>query len=117
VLEENFTPYGWCVSEKMSWAAKRQTTRVEDMAYCLLGLFEINMPLLYGEGPNAFMRLQEEIIRKVTDESISPGTLLAEAWAYWLDLQITSTVQTCTVWKASCPYKLVLGLSLMEVLR
>ncbi|KAK4208997.1 hypothetical protein QBC37DRAFT_451447 [Rhypophila decipiens] len=39
------------VSQKMSWAATRQNTRIEDMAYCLLGLFDINMPLLYGEGP------------------------------------------------------------------
>jgi hypothetical protein len=39
-------------------------TRIEDLAYCLLGIFNINMPLLYGEGPKAFRRLQEEIIRK-----------------------------------------------------
>ncbi|KAH9228646.1 hypothetical protein K456DRAFT_801605 [Colletotrichum gloeosporioides 23] len=46
------------------------TTRKEDMAYCLLGLFGINMPLLYGEGDNAFLRLQEEIIKVFTDQSI-----------------------------------------------
>jgi hypothetical protein len=51
------------VSKKMAWAANRQTTRTEDTAYCLLGLFDINMPLLYGEGKKAFQRLQEEIIR------------------------------------------------------
>jgi len=56
---------------KMSWAAKRQTSREEDMAYCLLGLFDVNMPLLYGEGANkAFMRLQLEIIKKSSDETI-----------------------------------------------
>lgn len=49
---------------RMSWAANRITTREEDMAYCLLGLFEVNMPLLYGEGRRAFYRLQEEIFRK-----------------------------------------------------
>ena len=54
----------------MSWAADRQTTRLEDTAYCLLGLFGVNMPLLYGEGEKAFMRLQLEIIRKSDDESI-----------------------------------------------
>ncbi|KAK3676846.1 hypothetical protein LTR78_003050 [Recurvomyces mirabilis] len=60
-----------CVAEKMSWAADRQTSRPEDMAYCLLGLFHVNMPLLYGEGATkAFMRLQLEIIRKSSDESI-----------------------------------------------
>lgn len=55
---------------RMSWAARRKTTRVEDMAYCLLGVFDINMPLLYGEGYKAFCRLQEEIIRVYADHSI-----------------------------------------------
>ncbi|KAF4887717.1 Vegetative incompatibility protein HET-E-1 [Colletotrichum fructicola] len=59
-----------CVAQKMSWASSRQTTRKEDMAYCLLGLFGINMPLLYGEGDNAFLRLQAEIIKVSTDQSI-----------------------------------------------
>ncbi|KAJ4148408.1 hypothetical protein LMH87_002879 [Akanthomyces muscarius] len=59
------------VAERMSWAAKRVTTREEDTAYSLLGLFDINMPLLYGEGrAKAFRRLQEEIIRATDDESI-----------------------------------------------
>jgi hypothetical protein len=52
----NFT-----VAERMSWAAKRQTTRKEDEAYSLLGIFDIHIPLIYGEGENAFFRLQEEI--------------------------------------------------------
>lgn len=56
--------------EKMSWIAGRKTTREEDIAYCLLGIFDINMPLLYGEGSNAFKRLQEEIIKQSTDHSL-----------------------------------------------
>jgi hypothetical protein len=56
--------------EKMSWIAGRETTREEDVAYCLLGLFDINMPLLYGEGRKAFARLQEEIIKQSTDHSL-----------------------------------------------
>jgi Heterokaryon incompatibility protein (HET) len=55
---------------KLSWMANRHTTREEDIAYSLLGLFEINIPLLYGEGSNAFRRLQEEILRKYGDLSI-----------------------------------------------
>ncbi|KAF2874706.1 heterokaryon incompatibility protein-domain-containing protein [Massariosphaeria phaeospora] len=58
------------VAQKMSWAAKRSTSRVEDMAYSLLGLFGIHMPMLYGEGENAFLRLQEEIMKTTTDDSI-----------------------------------------------
>ena len=54
----------------MSWAAKRQTTRVEDTAYCLLGIFGVNMPLLYGEGERAFIRLQEEITKITDDQSL-----------------------------------------------
>ena len=59
-----------CVATKMSWLSRRATSRVEDMAYCMLGLFEVNMPPLYGEGKKAFMRLQLEIIKKSEDESI-----------------------------------------------
>lgn len=51
------------VAKRMSWASDRTTTVAEDQAYSLLGIFDINMPLLYGEGPKAFQRLQEEIIR------------------------------------------------------
>ena len=62
--------YDCSVAERMSWAASRRTTRVEDEAYCLLGLFGVSMPLIYGEGRMAFMRLQEEIIKRSTDQSI-----------------------------------------------
>lgn len=59
------------VALRMSWAAKRITTRGEDIAYSLLGIFSINMPLLYGEGrEKAFLRLQEEIVRRSNDQSI-----------------------------------------------
>lgn len=55
----------------MSWASKRKTTRKEDRAHCLLGIFDVNMPLLYGEGgKKAFLRLQEEIIEQSDDHSI-----------------------------------------------
>lgn len=63
------------VAARMSWAANRQTTRVEDEAYCLLGLFDINMPMLYGEGNKAFMRLQQEIMKTSDDATIL-------AWGY-----------------------------------
>ncbi|XP_014552615.1 hypothetical protein COCVIDRAFT_47896, partial [Bipolaris victoriae FI3] len=58
------------VAQRMSWAAERKTTRIEDIAYCLLGIFNINMPLIYGEGENAFIRLQEEILKISDDHSI-----------------------------------------------
>ncbi|KAI2778632.1 HET-domain-containing protein [Daldinia loculata] len=57
-------------AEKLSWASRRQTTRKEDMAYCLLGILDVNMPLLYGEGNRAFIRLQEEYIKQHNDPSL-----------------------------------------------
>ena len=59
-----------CVAQIMSWAAGRMTTRVEDRAYSLMGLLDVNMPMLYGEGKKAFHRLQLEIIRASNDQSI-----------------------------------------------
>jgi hypothetical protein len=58
------------IANRMSWASGRVTTRPEDIAYCLLGIFGINMPLLYGEDQKAFIRLQEEIIKVSDDHSI-----------------------------------------------
>jgi len=71
------------VAKRMSWASKRETTLVEDLAYSLMGLFDIHMPLIYGEGIKAFSRLQEEIARQNTDLSLflwqaSPDTKLQE---------------------------------------
>jgi hypothetical protein len=66
------------IAHRMAAAADRTTTRPEDIAYCLLGLFEVNMPLLYGEGAQAFVRLQEEIMKTSDDHSIFAWTWLNE---------------------------------------
>lgn len=58
------------IAERMSWASRRVTTRTEDMAYCLMGIFDVNIPLLYGEGERAFTRLQMEIMAHSGDQSI-----------------------------------------------
>ena len=68
------------VAERMSWAAKRQTQRKEDEAYCLLGIFDIHMPLIYGEGTEAFIRLQKEI------ESLSMNNTFARSYQTGIDL-------------------------------
>jgi len=70
-------------ANKMAWASQRLTTRVEDMAYCLFGLFDIHLPIVYGEGAKAFMRLQEEIFKFSMDL-----TLLA-----WTDIDPFSSQQ------------------------
>jgi hypothetical protein len=60
---------------KLGWASSRNTKRKEDRAYSLLGLFDVNIPMLYGEGEKAFIRLQEEIMKMNDDESLF-------AWGY-----------------------------------
>ena len=54
----------------MSWAAQRETTKVEDTAYSLIGMLDVNMPLLYGEGARAFRCLQKEILQETDDLSL-----------------------------------------------
>ena len=53
------------VAERMAWAAKRKTTRKEDEAYCLLGIFGVYIPAIYGEGGYAIVRLKEAIDRSL----------------------------------------------------
>ncbi|KAM0261878.1 hypothetical protein ACHAQJ_002081 [Trichoderma viride] len=58
------------IAQRMSWAAYRETKRKEDLAYCLLGMFNITIPMIYGEGDQAFFRLQEQIMKVIKDDSI-----------------------------------------------
>lgn len=59
------------IAQRMKWASTRKVTFPEDMTYCLLGLFDISMPVIYGEGfDKAFKRLQREIIQQTSDQSI-----------------------------------------------
>ncbi|KAI5988129.1 heterokaryon incompatibility protein-domain-containing protein [Pisolithus marmoratus] len=86
VLTDGLAVSRVCVAQIMSWAAKRKTTRVEDRAYSLMGLLGVNMPMLYGEGKKAFQRLQLEILRTSSDQSVfawdryrpRTGSVLAE---------------------------------------
>lgn len=65
----------YSVAQRMSWASRRECTRQEDTAYCLLGIFDVNMPLLYGEEGGAFIRLQKEIMQNTDDHSIYAWTV------------------------------------------
>lgn len=69
-LEEHCDLHDFSVAARMSWASGRQSTRIEDTAYCLLGIFGVSMPLIYGEGIKAFQRLQEEIVKRDADMTI-----------------------------------------------
>lgn len=63
------SPRNYTTAERMSWASGRRTTRPEDEAYCLMGLFDVNIPILYGEA-RPFERLQQEIMRQSEDFSL-----------------------------------------------
>ncbi|KAK4452757.1 vegetative incompatibility protein HET-E-1 [Podospora aff. communis PSN243] len=70
------SPSDYPVARRMSWASQRQTTRIEDMSYCLLGLFDVHMSPRYGERETAFARLQNAILI----QSIPDATIFA-----WVD--------------------------------
>jgi hypothetical protein len=74
VLEEPDAVFSASVAQRMSWASRRETTREEDIAYCLLGIFNVHMPLLYGEGNKAFMRLQLELLALSNEQTIFAWT-------------------------------------------
>ncbi|KAI1275681.1 kinesin light chain 1, partial [Xylaria sp. FL0933] len=64
--------------ELMSWSDNRHTKKEEDLAYCLLGIFRVHMPLIYGEGrENAHRRLRRKIERRSGTRGepfLSPGS-------------------------------------------
>ncbi|KAI0800368.1 hypothetical protein C8Q74DRAFT_408358 [Fomes fomentarius] len=78
VLTNNYPYSNVCVAQRMRWASRRKTTRLEDEAYCLMGLFDVHMPTIYGEGRLAFHRLQEEIMKQHAEDT----SLLASSDRY-----------------------------------
>ncbi|RPD54417.1 HET-domain-containing protein [Lentinus tigrinus ALCF2SS1-6] len=58
------------IAKRISWASRRRTTRVEDEAYSLMGVLGVNLPAIYGEGRLAFIRLQEEVIKQTSDQTL-----------------------------------------------
>lgn len=80
ILKGDLSVQSTSIAKRMSWAAFRETTRPEDLAYCLMGLFSVNMPMLYGEGgERAFLRLQEELMKSSDDQSLFAWTDRAAA--------------------------------------
>ena len=93
VLDDSAVLSEMPVARKMSWASSRQTTRVEDMAYSLLGIFNVNMPMIYGEGERAFTRLQEEIAKETNDLSLFAWIARGPATAFFSGLLALSTAE------------------------
>ncbi|KAF5858118.1 hypothetical protein ETB97_004765 [Aspergillus alliaceus] len=114
ILLGSSRPQDFSIAKRMSWAAGRRTTRTEDVAYCLMGIFNVNMPLLYGEGDRAFARLQEEIMKDSDDQTLfawenddisfeSPSGLLARSPA---DFKPTGGVVPFHFSKDAAPFAL-----------
>jgi hypothetical protein len=79
------------VARRIHWVSGRQTSREEDLAYCMLGIFDVNMTLIYGEGmEKAFNRLQEQILRNSDDQSLF-------AWSKGNQESLLATDPTCFI--------------------
>jgi hypothetical protein len=63
------------IAERIRWAARRQTTKEEDIVYCLLGLCEVSMPPLYGEGKEVALKRLQFTIRGFSSNSGEPKDL------------------------------------------
>ncbi len=118
VLRFEISHTTYSISQRMSWFGSRKTTRVEDEAYCLLGLFDVHMSPLYGEGRNAFQRLQEEIMRQSVDttlfawgyapsadDDLTRSCLLAPAPSAF-ERNRVAYIPLQHVWEAHCPPEL-----------
>ena len=88
------------IAQRMTWAQSRETSRLEDEAYCLMGIFGVNMQANYGEGRYAFIRLQEAILSQSPDQTIF-------AWGGFLDAPLLtllpSSLGSSTVLEAGAP--------------
>jgi len=94
VLLHDDPPDSVPIAQRLSWAERRTTTRVEDGAYCLIGLLGIEMGLLYGEGILAFKRLWETILQSREDYSIFLYTGRVNGFKTWESLPLNNTPQT-----------------------
>ncbi|KAJ0120904.1 Vegetative incompatibility protein HET-E-1 [Diaporthe amygdali] len=70
VLADSDCLEDYSIARRMSWASVMSALRTEDFAYALLGVFDVSIPIIYGEGRKAFLRLQEEILRNTSDFSL-----------------------------------------------
>jgi hypothetical protein len=82
------------IAQRMRWASQRNATRNEDIAYSLMGLFDVQMPIIYGEGATkAFRRLQTEIMQNSFDQTIFAWRSEAQVVVFWQALPTTSAIR------------------------
>jgi hypothetical protein len=78
---------GFSIQERFRWVEKRRTTKEEDLVYCLLGIFNVYLPLIYGEGQMHAMRKLERMIKQSEPQSFG------KTWRVSI-----STLQTASLW-------------------
>ncbi|KAH6617367.1 heterokaryon incompatibility protein-domain-containing protein [Chaetomium tenue] len=93
----------FAVARRMSWAANRETTRLEDMAYCLLGIFDVNLSLIYGEGVKSFARLQAAILQTTPDLSIFAWVDKSDTCSEYAGILATCPAQFADCWGMEAP--------------
>ena len=93
VLSNSDEVFKASIAQKFSWASRRHATRTEDIAYCLLGIMNVSLPLLYGEGHDAFVRLQMELLRVTNEHTIFAWmqTSSPSDWDWQQDLGLLAT--------------------------
>jgi hypothetical protein len=69
----------------LQWKERRQTTEEEDMAYCLLGIFDVSMPLIYGEG---YEKAMKRLLREVAESGRNESQSLGDAVEYQTDFRL-----------------------------
>lgn len=90
------------IDERLSWAENRHTTRGEDKAYSLLGIFSIHLPPIYGEGrEHAFKRLRREIQNSLTGEH----TINCFIFGHTLITFCKKTSRCCSTHKVEVVYR------------
>ncbi|KAK5719526.1 hypothetical protein LTR15_008050 [Elasticomyces elasticus] len=70
ILRHDIAVHDCTIAQRLSWASRRTTQKVEDMTYSLLGVLDVNMSLRYGEGKRAFFRLQRKLLTKTNDLTV-----------------------------------------------
>ena len=71
------------VSERRSWISQRQTSEEEDLVYCLLGLCEVSMPPIYGEGMTAALKRLEMTMEEFSKDRTGPKDQIGTAYLAW----------------------------------
>lgn len=110
VLTKLIKLHNCSIAERMSWAANRKTKRIEDRVYSLFGIFQVHLPMLYGEGEAAFQRLQQAILRTSEDDTLFAWTGISDRYGGLLAPNLEAFKHSAVLrTRADGPYLKVFG--------